>query len=99
MSVNAFRVVQDTLTRTQRLIHQNAAHCIGSGKRQLVWSGISQTDGQTALRVTVDQQHLLSGLRQPDAQVCAGGYLANAAFLDKVEYVRYRYSAFSNIGV
>ena len=73
--------MQDTLTRTQRLIHQDAAHCVGQGERQLVWPGISQADGQAALRVPVDQQHFLSGLRQPDAQVGTGGCLANAAFL------------------
>ena len=31
--------------------------------------------------VPVDQQHFLSGLRQPNPQVRAGGCLANAAFL------------------
>ena len=36
---------------------------------------------ERSLWVSVHQQHLLPGLRQPDAQVRAGGCLANAAFL------------------
>ena len=79
--VNAFRVVQDTLTRLDWLIHQNTAHRVGQGKGQLVWLGMAQADGQAALRVSVDQQHLSSGLRQPDPQVGTGRCLANAAFL------------------
>ena len=38
------------------------------------------TDG-TNNKGPVDQQHFLSGLRQPNPQVRAGGCLANAAFL------------------
>ena len=79
--VNAFRVVQDTLTGTQRLVHQDTAHRVGQGKGQLVRLGMAQADSQAALRVPVDQQHFLSGLCQPDPQVRAGGCLANAAFL------------------
>ena len=74
-------MVQDTLSGAQRLVHQNFAHCIGQSKGQLVRLGMAQADGQAALRVSVDQQHFLSGLRQPDPQVRAGGCLANAAFL------------------
>ena len=79
--VNAFRVVQDTLAGAQRLVHQDTAHRVGQGKGQLVRLGVAQADGQAALRVPVDQQHFLPGLRQPDPQVRAGGCLANAAFL------------------
>ena len=79
--VNALRVVQDTLAGAQRLVHQDTAHRVGQGKGQLVRLGVAQADGQAALRVPVDQQHFLSGLRQPDPQVRAGGCLANAAFL------------------
>ena len=79
--VNTLRVVQDTLAGSQRLIHQNTAHRVGQGKGQLVWLGMAQADGQAALRVSVDQQHLSSGLRQPDPQVGTGRCLANAAFL------------------
>ena len=79
--VNAFRVVQDTLTGAQRLVHQDTAHRVGQSKGQLVRLGVAQADGQAALRVPVDQQHFLSSLRQPDPQVRAGGCLANAAFL------------------
>ena len=79
--VNALRVVQDTLAGAQRLVHQDTAHRIGQGKGQLVRLGMAQADGQAALRVPVDQQHFLSGLRQPNPQVRAGGCLANAAFL------------------
>ena len=74
-------MVQDTLAGAQRLVHQDTAHRVGQGKGQLVRLGVAQADGQAALRVPVDQQHFLSGLRQPDTQVCAGGCLANAAFL------------------
>ena len=79
--VNAFRVVQDALAGAQRLVHQDTAHRIGQGKGQLVRLGMPQADGQAALRVPVDQQHFLSGLRQPNPQVGAGGRFANAAFL------------------
>ena len=79
--VNAFRVVQDTLSGAQRLVHQDTAHCVGQGKGQLVRLGMAQADGQAALRVPVDQQNFLPGLRQPNPQVRAGGCLANAAFL------------------
>ena len=47
----------------------------------LVRLGMAQADGQAALRVPVDQQNFLPGLRQPNPQVRAGGCLANAAFL------------------
>ena len=79
--VNAFRVVQDTLAGAQLLVHQDTAHRVGQGKEQLVRLGMAQADGQASLWVPVDQQHLLPGLRQPDAQVGTGGCLANAAFL------------------
>ena len=79
--VNPLWVVQDTLARAQRLVHQNTAHSVRQCKGQLVRLGVAQADGQAALRVSVDQQHFLSGLGQPDPQVRAGGCLANAAFL------------------
>ena len=37
--VNTFRVVQDALTGTQRLVHQDTAHRVGQGKGQLVRLG------------------------------------------------------------
>ena len=79
--VNPLRVVQDTLARAQRLVHQNTAHSVGQGKGQLVRLGVAQADGQAALRVPVDQQHFLPGLCQPDSQVGTGRCFANAAFL------------------
>ena len=79
--VNAFRVVQDTLAGSQWLVHQDAAHRVGQGKGQLVRLRVAQADGQAALRVSVDQQHLSSGLCQPDPQVGTSCCLANAAFL------------------
>ena len=79
--VNAFRVVQDTLTGLDWLIHQNTAHSVGQGKGQFVRLGMAQADGQATLRVPINQQHFLPGLRQPDPQIRAGGCLANAAFL------------------
>ena len=79
--VNALRVVQDTLAGLNWFVHQDTAHRIGQGKGQLVRLGMPQADGQAALRVPVDQQHFLPGLRQPNPQVRAGGCLANAAFL------------------
>ena len=79
--VNALRVVQDTLAGAQRLVHQDTAHRVGQGKGQLVRLRVAQADGQAALRVSVDQQHLSSGLCQPDPQVGTSCCLANAAFL------------------
>ena len=74
-------MMQNTFSRAYRLIHQNFAHCIGQCKWQLVRLQISQADCQAPLRVPVDQQDFLSGLRQPDSQVGTGRCLANAAFL------------------
>ena len=79
--VNAFRVVQDTLAGAQRLIHQDTAHSIGQGKWQFVRLGMAQADGQAALRISVNQQHFLPGLRQSNTQVFTGRCLADAAFL------------------
>ena len=42
---------------------------------------MAQADCQAPLRVPVDQQDFLSGLRQPDSQVGTSCCLANAAFL------------------
>ena len=56
-------------------------HSVRQRKGQLVRPGIAQADRQAALRVSVDQQDFLSGLRQPDSQVGTGRCLANAAFL------------------
>ena len=64
-----------------RLIHQDMLHSVRQRKGQLVRLGIAQADRQAALRVSVDQQDFLSGLRQPDSQVGTGRCLANAAFL------------------
>ena len=79
--VNAFRVVQDTLDGAQRLVHQDTAHRVGQGKGQLVRLGVAQADGKATLRVPVDQQHFLPGLRQPNPQVFAGRCFADASFL------------------
>ena len=79
--VNPLWVVQDTLARAQRLVHQNTAHSVRQCKGQLVRLGVAQADGQASLRVPVDQQDFLSGLRQPDSQVRTGCCFANAAFL------------------
>ena len=65
--VNALRVVQDTLARAQRLVHQDTAHRVGQGKGQLVRLGVAQADGQAGLGVSVHQQHLSPGLGQSDA--------------------------------
>ena len=65
--VHALRVVQDALARAQRLIHQDAAHCVRQRKGQLVRLRVAQADGQAGLGVSIHQQHLFSGLRQPDA--------------------------------
>ena len=79
--VNALRVVQDTLAGAQRLVHQDTAHRVGQSKGQLVRLGMAQADGQAALRVSVDQQDFLSGLRQTDSKIGTGGGFANAALL------------------
>ena len=79
--VNTLWVVQNTLAGAQRLVHQDTTHRVGQGKGQLVRLGMAQADGQAALRVSVDQQHLSSGLCQPDSQVRTGRCLADAAFL------------------
>ena len=74
-------MMQNTFSRAYRLIHQNFAHCIRQSKWQLVWLRIAQADRQAALRVSVDQQDLLSGLCQTYSQVRTGCCFANAAFL------------------
>ena len=79
--VYSLQVVQDTLAGMNRLIHQDMPHSVRQRKGQLVRLGIAQADRQAALRVSVDQQDFLSGLRQPDSQVGTGCCFANAAFL------------------
>ena len=79
--VHAFRVVQDALAGAQRFVHEDAAHRVREGKGQLVRLRVAQADGEAGLGVSIHQQHLLSGLRQPDAQVRAGGRFADAALL------------------
>ena len=53
----------------------------GYSKRQLVRSGLFQTDGQAALQVCLNEQDFLSLLYQGDAQVNTGSGFANAVFL------------------
>ena len=43
--------------------------------------GITQADGQAALRVSVDQQDFLPSLRQTDSKIGTGCGFANAALL------------------
>ena len=43
--------------------------------------GIAQADSQASLRVSVDQQDILSGLRQTDSKIGTGGGFTNAALL------------------
>ena len=74
-------MVQDALSGAQRLIHQDAAHCVREGEGQLVRLRVAQADSQAALRVAVNQQHFLSGLRQSNPQVGTGGRFADAALL------------------
>ena len=64
--VHTLRVVQDTLAGAQRFVHQNTAHRVREGEGQLVRLGVAQADGQAGLGVSIHQQHLLSGLGQPD---------------------------------
>src|SRR5699024_2328987 len=79
--VNSFWMVENALTVLNWLIVEDAAQSGGYSKRQLVRSGMSQTDGQAALWVCINEQDFLSLLCQGDAQVDAGGGFANAAFL------------------
>ena len=62
--VHALRVAQNPLAGADRLIGQDAAHCVREGKGQLIRLGIAQADGQAPLRVPVNEKHFLSGLRQ-----------------------------------
>lgn len=41
----------------------------------------AEADSQTDLRICVHQEHALAHLRKPDAQVGAGGRLADSALL------------------
>ena len=74
-------MVQDTLAGTKRLIHQDTPHSVRQRKGQLVRLWIAQADSQASLRVSVDQQNFLSGLRQTDSKIGTGGGFANAALL------------------
>ena len=62
--VHALRVAQNPLAGADRLIGQDAAHCVREGKGQLIRLGIAQADGQPPLRVPVNEKHFLSRLRQ-----------------------------------
>ena len=79
--INAFRVVQNALTRFDWLIRQNTAHSIREGKGQLIRLRVAQANGQATLRVSVDQKHLSSSLCKSNAQVRAGCCFAHATFL------------------
>jgi len=57
--------MQDALAGVNRLIGQDAPHCIRERKGQFIRLGMAQADGKAALRVPVDQQHLSPSLRQP----------------------------------
>src|SRR5699024_9811620 len=79
--VNALRVVQNALAGAQRLVHQNTAHSVGQGKGQLVRLVVALSAGPACFGDSLHQHPFLSGLGQPDPQVCAGGCLANGASL------------------
>lgn len=79
--VNSLRMVEDALAGLDWLVVEDAAQSGGYSKRQLVRSGMSQTDGQAALRVCINEHNFLSLLCQGNAQVDTGGGFANAAFL------------------
>ena len=65
--VHALRVVQDALARAQRLIHQDAAHCVRQRKGQLVRLRLPRLMVRLAWGSASTSSTFFSGLRQPDA--------------------------------
>ena len=82
--VNSLRMVENALAGLDWFAVEDAAQSGGYSKRQLVRSGLFQTDGQAALCVCIKKQDFLSVLLQGDAQVDAGSGFADAAFLADV---------------
>ena len=55
---------------------RDTTHSVRQRKGQLVRLGIAQADRQASLRVSVNQQDFLSGLRQTDSKIGTGGGLS-----------------------
>ena len=66
--VKALRVVQDALAGGDVLIVQHLAHHVREGDGQTVRLGMAQADGEAALRITIDDQHFLSCLKESAIQ-------------------------------
>ena len=81
LQVHALRVMQNALAGGNGLIGQDLAHHVGEGNGELIRLGISQADCLATLRVPVNQQHLFTGLGQPDTEIGAGGCFADTALL------------------
>lgn len=80
-NIHAFFVVKDTLTGRNRLIIQYLAHELCQRHWQGIRLRMSQTDGRTALGITISNEHLLSFTGEINAQVDATGRFTGTALL------------------
>ena len=80
-NIHAFFVVKDTLTGRNRLIIQYLAHEIAQRHWQGIRLRMSQTDGRTALGITISDEHLLSFTGKVNAEIHAGCGFSRASFL------------------
>ena len=67
--------------RIERTVHNDTVHKGGEGEVKIREILLAKTDGQAALRVSVDQQNLLASAGKTDAVVNSGRCLANTALL------------------
>ena len=67
--------------RIERTVHIDTVHEGGEGEVEIREILLAKADGQTALRVSVDQQNFLASAGKADAVVHSGRCFANAALL------------------
>lgn len=79
--IHAFSVMENGRMGIERTVHNDTVHEGGEGEVEVREILLTKTDGQAALRVSVDQQNLLASAGKTDAVVHSGRCLANAALL------------------
>jgi len=79
--VNAFSAADDPDMRIARLSHHIPVHDCCEADGEIVKIVHTERDGQTALRISIDQKDFLASASQSDSQVQNGCRLTDAALL------------------